>query len=267
MESIVEFIKLYLVPGSLSFLLAGLILGISLILLRGPASRWGKGILISLAVGYLLLSLPITAVTLETILSGDTSPLQGKEDLGEIQAIVILGGGGTTYEYEGYRVETMSEATSLRVLEGVRLYHLLGPLPIFVSGGAAPASGKLTPESKVMAETLLNFGVDEEHIFQEPLAGNTYEQGVILGEILMDEGIEAFLLVTSPTHMRRSLSTFEAQGLSPIAAVTSQHTSYHPVMSQKHLLPSNEALDASRMALRELMALLYYKMSGRLSVE
>jgi uncharacterized SAM-binding protein YcdF (DUF218 family) len=266
MEQLVEFIKTYLLPGSFSFLLLGLILGITLLFLRGKASRWGKGLLISLTLAYLLMSVPIIPHSLETLLSNPYSPVQFPDELGDIQAIVILGGGGTTYERENQRLESMSESTSLRVLEGARLYQMLGQLPVFVSGGAAETTGARVPQSKIMANALIGLGVVEGDILEEPRSGNTYEQAIIVGEMLMDEGIEAFLLVTSPTHMYRSLATFRAQGLSPEAAISMQHSPHHPV-SRQSFFPSNDALGASQMVFRELMALFYYKVSGRMTIE
>ncbi len=86
----------------------------------------------------------------------------------------------------------------------------------------------------------------------------------MLQPLLESQHIEDFLLVTSPSHMRRSVGAFVAQGLDPIPAPSVQHPD--GFLEDKFLLmPNRDALEASRMAMRETMALGYYAIRGWLS--
>jgi hypothetical protein len=60
------------------------------------------------------------------------------------------------------------------------------------------------------------------------------------------------------------MATFITQGLDPIPAPSKQHPDDF-LADRSIFLPSSEALEESRMALREIMALAYYELRGWLS--
>jgi uncharacterized SAM-binding protein YcdF (DUF218 family) len=265
MQALGESLKTYLIPGSDSFLLLGLALGAALLYLGGPRARWGRGLLTGLATLYLILSLPLTARTLETALALDLSAASSEALVaaGSAQdgatAIVVLGGGTVSYSSGQATISELSDATSLRLLEAVRLEALLGEPWIIVSGG--PPAGGLPPETEPMAQELLGAGIPEDRIRIDDVSGSTREQALNLGELIQETGAERFLLVTSPIHMRRALASFRAEGLDPLPAPSAQHSLGHPV-TQGGWLPHPAALDASQSAIREALALGYYWARG-----
>ncbi len=264
MESIAEFTKQFLIPGSLTFLLIGLVLGVILLFLPGRSGRWGRRWLALLTLLYLALSLPFTAALLEGWLSAGTDSMQRSQLPQDIDAIVILGGGSVTYRSGGLEISELSDATSLRVLEGARLYAMLDRPMVIISGGADARSGALEPETDPMSQELMDAGVDEEHLRTESQSGSTREQAIYLAAMLEELQPRRFILVTSPTHMRRALAVFEAQGLHPIPSASAQHSAGHVVL-RGGWLPHTDALSASHAALREIMALGYYWVRGWLS--
>jgi uncharacterized SAM-binding protein YcdF (DUF218 family) len=263
MDTILDFIKDYLIPGSTTFLLIGMLIGVVLLFARRRIAMWGRRWLILLVALYWVLSMPFGARALEAILSAgytstDPSALEGA------QAIVVLGGGGVTYRSHDREVNVLSDAGIMRALESAHLYHQMQEPWVIVSGGINQRAGLLTPESEALQALLIREGVSPECILVDATSRNTYEQAVNLRPLLEAHDIERFLLVTSQTHMRRSMGTFRAQALDPVAWSAPQHAEGF-LDAHIGILPNNEALNASRMAMREIMALTFYSLAGRLS--
>jgi uncharacterized SAM-binding protein YcdF (DUF218 family) len=262
MEIFVEIVKEYLLPGSLSFLLLGLLIGVILLFGGEKWKRRGKNWLFLLLLTYWILSLPLCARGMESLLSRGYEPLNDKAIPENVNTIVILGGGSNTFRDGEFEINILSEAGILRAMEGARLYfHMDKPL-VIVSGGTNAQAGVLTPESEPLYDALVEFGVPAERIVLESASGNTYEQALNLKTMLASLGIEDFIMVTSPTHMRRAMNTFEAQGLQPIPAIAEQHGEGF-LENDVAFLPSTDALRASWMAMREIFATLYYSLVGR----
>ena len=133
-----------------------------------------------------------------------------------ITAIVVLGNGIVSYEYEGLAVESLTRRTAYNAMEGARLYRLLHPRLVVASGGsgrpqrAAPQRGR-GPARRA-------------HLARRPARGdccreqswNTATQAAQVAPLV--RGHARFALVTSPIHMARAMALFEAEGLHPVAA-------------------------------------------------
>lgn len=258
MDLVVEWIKRLLIPGSVSFLVIGIIIGLVL-LFRRPKSHWGRRWLLGVLVLYWLLSTPALVTLLEDSINGDYQPLAASEMV-DVEAIVVLGGGTITYEARGYEYGRMGKTTTLRVLEAVRLYHLGNDPIVIVSGGSDEGGGKTQSESEVMLQVMLGYGIPADRLVEDPLSDNTLEEAINIAQLLRDLGVSRFVLVTSPTHMPRSMAVFQAQGLDPIPAVAQQHSETTPLTSS--LLPTDDAREASHGVFREIMATVYYWMRG-----
>jgi uncharacterized SAM-binding protein YcdF (DUF218 family) len=264
MGQLVEMIKQFFLPGSIPFLVFSLVIGVTLLYLRGNARKWGKRWLTALVILYWLMSTPWFAQLLENILIQDDQASFDFSQFPNLEAIVVLGGGSSTIQVDEQQLDLLSDSTILRVWEGARLFHELNPPWIIVSGGADSRAGVTIPESIPMRDMLMELGVPEEQILLDTQSGNTYEQAVNLGPLLKVHSIHQFALVTSPTHMRRSVATFKAQGLDPFPAPSRQHPDGH-LTRQFPLLPNKDALEMSVRTVREVMALIYYAIRGWLA--
>ncbi|MCK5054673.1 MAG: YdcF family protein [Anaerolineales bacterium] len=261
MDLIAEFFKEMLIPGSTMFLMLGLIIGVILLFIGWKTEKWGKRWLLFLSMLYLVLSIPLTASLLERGLSAGYEPISSTTEFADVEAIVILGGGGASFRAGEVEVNTLSESSALRAMEGARLYQMLDDPIVIVSGGINPRAGLLTPESKPMRDTLVELGVPTQRILLESDSFNTHEQALNVPPMLTAAGIERFILVTSPTHMRRAYFTFLEQGLEPLPAISAQHSETSS-FSSKSIVPDLEALAVSQSALREWMGLIYYTLRG-----
>lgn len=261
MDSFAEWFKDWLIPGSVTFLMVAITPGILLLFCRERVARWGRRWLTGLTILYWILSTPLAASGLERLLAGDLQPLSPQTIPEGVRAVVILGGGGGTYESEAGRIEVLSEASSLRVLEGARLLEMLDRPWVIVSGGVNPEVGLTVPESETMRATLISLGVPEERILVEAGSANTHDQAIRLKPMLQEAGAAPFLLVTSPSHMRRAYLTFVQEDLQPIPAPSSERTATREPFGFA-ILPQPEALEASRNVMREIFGLLYYALRG-----
>jgi len=261
MDLIIELIKEMLIPGSTTFLMIGLIIGVILLFIGWKTEKWGRRWLLFLSILYLLLSIPFTASLLERGLSVGYEPISSPADFANVDAIVILGGGGASFRAGELEVDILSESSALRAMEGARLYQMLDDPIVIVSGGTNPRSGLLTPESKPMRDALVELGVPSQRILLESDSFNTHDQALNVPPMLAAAGFERFLLVTSPTHMRRAYFTFLEQDLEPIPAISALRSETSS-FSANNIVPDLEALAVSQSALREWMGLIYYTLRG-----
>jgi len=261
MEVFVEIIKDQFIPGSVTFLLLGLIVGVIMLYGNTLWAKWGRRWLTLLTLVYLLLSIPLISNALVDTLSHGFNHVEAGSILDETKAIVVLGGGGATYLAGDQHVTALSEASTLRALEAARLYNLMESPWVIVSGGSNARSGLLDPESEPMKKTLVEMGIPAEYIILESDSHNTQSQAVNIPPLLESLGIERFFLVTSPTHMRRSVLVFQEAGLDPSPAVSTQQ-SESQIAPGNSLIPDGDALSQSKTTMREIMALIYYALRG-----
>ncbi len=263
MDSIIEVLKMF-IPGSVEFLMLGLAIGLVMLYGGRRARERGRRWLTYLLFGYVLLAIPSVGLNLEGALArGYADPIR-IEEVGDVDAILILGGGAVAIRAEGGTIRGLSEASALRVLEGARLYHALGDPWVVASGGPGESWGAKEPESRALSDALQSLGVPAERILLESESRNTMEQAENMSALFQQRGIRRFLLVTSPPHMRRAVAVFEHAGLDPIPAPAPKH-SEGASQDIASYVPSSYGLQVSRMALRESFALGYYWVRGWLA--
>ncbi len=261
MGMVAEFVKQYLLPGTITFFLVGVLVGVVLLFLDERRRRWGRIWLATLVISYLLLSLSTTADLLVNMISSGYERIETPEELQGVDAIVILGGGGATFQVGDEHITTLSESSSLRAIEGARLYELGEDPWVIVSGGINEQAGLVDPESEPMRELLIELGVPEERILMESASENTHDQALNIPPILDQYGIGQFVLLTSPTHIRRAYITFQEAGLDPVPSIAVEKS--ESLAAERNLrILSSDALSTSTAFFREILALIYYGLEG-----
>ena len=261
MEFLVQIIKDFLIPGSTTFLILCLTVGVALLFFQERFRKWGKIWLSGLLLFYWIISSPLGARILESGLIGRYSPIETKADANYAQAIVVLGGGIINLRSRGDVISFPVSASALRALEGARIYRILDDPLVIASGGSNPILGGGIPESELLHDMLRDKGVPGDRIEIESNSQSTREQAENLKSLLLADDNRSFVLVTSPIHMLRSIAVFEAQGLSPVPGPSSLHSEGF-LEDTFFLLPSRFALDASQSAMREYLALIFYWANG-----
>ena len=186
------------------------------------------------------------------------SPLEGRypallSPAGEVEWIAVLAGG------EGWGkgrpiTSDLSTSSTARLLETVRVWRMLEGKPriLFVGGIGQPGR---RAEAPLMAQAALALGVPPEAVDWEAASRNTHENALAIAERV---GREPFVLVTSAFHMPRAVACCLAVGLEPTPAPCGHRAPLK--LTGWDLLPASEYLWGSALAIREYLALLYYRL-------
>lgn len=191
---------------------------------------------------------------------------------GELKAdvIVVLGGGTRTGAYPRPTSE-VNEAGD-RLLYAARLYRQGVAPHLLLSGGRAViVETTSVPEAESMAEILVEVGVPREALWLEPVSRNTYENAVESLPILQAKGVKRIVLVTSASHMPRSVAVFAKTGLEVIPAATdfqvtqedwAYYTQLNPLIQFSNLLPRASDLERTTRVLKEYVGIVIYRVQG-----
>jgi uncharacterized SAM-binding protein YcdF (DUF218 family) len=94
----------------------------------------------------------------------------------------------------------------------------------------------------------------------ETQSKTTREEAVVIAPMLRAQGAEQVILVTSEEHMRRSLGTFRAVGVSAIPAIA-RDLRRDTTWTQRWL-PSMDGLGTASQNTHELLGTAYYALRG-----
>ena len=173
-------------------------------------------------------------------------------------AVVLLGGGILEGVPESFGVPELSSVSLERSIAAAGIYKRY-KLPVIASGGAVRSSG---PEAAAIKKRLVSLGVPQEKVLTEERARDTRENAIFSKKICEEKGYTKVVIVTSASHMRRAVWSFEKAGFKdavpyPAAYKTSKSPAYYFL----DFLPgSGENL---RTALHEYLGLVYYAVTGR----
>jgi len=215
-------------------------------------------------LAYLLtlyfVSTPIGASVLVAGLARGMTSVETVQQAKGADAIVVLGGGVQTASARGEILAQLQSTPSLRILEAMRLYKLLHPGVVIVSGGIADKRTELRPEAEQMANVLAQNGIPLERIVIDTEAKSTHDHPRTVGPLLSARHVSRFVIVTSPVHMRRSLSVFRAQGYDPVASASLMQS--EQLASRPFFLPNDDSVLLSNQALYEYAAWVMYWWRG-----
>jgi len=110
--------------------------------------------------------------------------------------------------------------------------------------------------AQVNANYAMALGIKEENLIINGKPKDTKEEALFTQTILGDE---KFILVTSATHMPRSMMLFESLGLHPIAAPTNF---YKDASSDFLSLPDIGSFQKSQIAIHEYLGILWSKLKA-----
>ncbi|MEO8023692.1 YdcF family protein [Polaromonas sp.] len=171
---------------------------------------------------------------------------------GGVQAIVVLGGGVHPVAPE-YGEAQSSPAAAMRLRYGAWLARQTG-LPVAFAGGMGwGATDAQTLSEGEVARRMAQQDYSLRLRWIDDQSRDTAENASLLRPLLQKDGIQRIALVTHAWHMPRSVLAFERAGFQVTAAPMS-----FILPSRNGLLewlPSSDGLDASRVVLKEWLAL------------
>jgi uncharacterized SAM-binding protein YcdF (DUF218 family) len=171
--------------------------------------------------------------------------------------VVLTGGASATTVLP--ITSRLSQSSTRRALEAVRLYYLMDKPKIVVTGGSGNPFVKVS-EAALMREFLVNLRVSDQNIVVEERSRDTYENGKAVQRLKLKRPL---ILITSAGHMPRTLKVFRALGMRPLPAPCD----FKAKMNAKdplRIFPSAGALGGSTAAIYEYLGTWWYKITGRL---
>jgi uncharacterized SAM-binding protein YcdF (DUF218 family) len=166
--------------------------------------------------------------------------------IGPADAIVVLAGGGVSSR------GALSDTSLRRAIQGIDLYlERLAPVVVFSGDGL----DKARAEGRIRAEVAHRFGVPREGILTISGARTTRDEAARAKSLLWPRGARTILLVTDADHMSRAAPVFRHVGFTVLPA---------PVNEPEWDLQPQGRLDLLGRTMRELVAVLYYRVAGYL---
>jgi uncharacterized SAM-binding protein YcdF (DUF218 family) len=260
LQPVVDVLKSDMRVASIASILLLVLVGV--LLLYSKRRTWGRRWLVGVVSAYWFISTPLGAGLLMRGLAGRYTAVQSRSDVPGASAIVVLGGGSFTFRAAGLSLDTPTMSSAFRLLEAARVYKLLDDPLIIASGGVVSPGGNPNPEGEMLGKFLVDLGVPAQRVVYETQSRNTLEQASQVKAILQARHIDRFVLVTSPTHIKRSMAVFRAMGLRPYASVARVRT--EGLADGSLLVPTQGYLQISDEAIYDCLALGYYWARGRL---
>src|SRR5262249_5762650 len=150
----------------------------------------------------------------------------------QVKYIVVLGG---AYGFDQAIPITswLGGGTMIRLAEGIRLHRQWPESKLIVSAGRGFDP---LPQADAMKGTAEAMGVNSADIGAESVSRDTEESAEMLAPML---GKDPFVLVTSASHMPRSMGLFRKRGMNPIAAPTDFKTKRTDAYGPGDFFPSS----------------------------
>lgn len=181
----------------------------------GLWTRWFRFFRVFATVSMLLLALcafsPLSLLLLRPLEDRFPRP----QLTGPPAGIIVLG--GSTDEFISFFRDTVAlNESAERLTEAVRLARLYPTARLVFSGGSSAANPPTT-EAAVARRLWTEMGLSPDRITVEDRSRNTWENAVFTKEIIGPQPSETWLLVTSASHMPRSVGIFRKVGLTVLA--------------------------------------------------
>jgi uncharacterized SAM-binding protein YcdF (DUF218 family) len=181
------------------------------------------------------------------------------------RTVIVLGNGAVTYTDGESQLPALTRRTSFNVMEGARLYRLLGAPRLILTGGIVNPEVQKQSEAEQMAEAMRKLGVPADALALESNSRNTYEQSVRVAAMV--PAGSTVVLVTTPIHMPRTRQLFEARGLRVIPSPSRIDYSPAPSSPALRFIPNASSLRASELAFYEYLAIVNGRARGWLTRE
>lgn len=181
-------------------------------------------------------------------------------DLSSLDGAIVLGGAtdsGVLAETRGtYVINDAAE----RLTTAVALRRRAPDLPIVISGFSGALRHEGLSEGEITRLLLADLGVPAEAFLFEEESRNTHENAVRTRALLGDiDG--RWLLVTSATHMPRSVGVFRQAGYDVVPHTVDFRVTAPWLPWSTDIVPYRFAL--ARLAAREYVGLVSYRLLGR----
>jgi uncharacterized SAM-binding protein YcdF (DUF218 family) len=247
----------WLLFAPLNFLLIVIALGLAI--WRWPRrGHWGRRMVVCGVLSLIALAvLPIGPWTLHS-LERRFPPYQPCTSGPPVAGVILLGGGLQAVTVDGRIVEALNDGAD-RIRYAAQLAHDNPGVPLLVSGGQVFDRPGARSEAEMMADMLVELGVERSRIRTEDASRTTAENADMTSAAAQSEpGV--WLLVTSAWHMPRAIGLFRNSGVKVRAAPTDWHVDdAKPFV----LMTASNNITQFELAMKEYTGLIAFRMMGR----
>jgi uncharacterized SAM-binding protein YcdF (DUF218 family) len=134
-------------------------------------------------------------------------------------SIVMLGQGAASDIITVDGKGELTSETAINVITALKLYNLL-KVPILLSGGSPEGAKGAGNESQIAKRALLAMQVPDAMIIMDDKSRTTQENAKNSAVLIEKNGFKQPILVTSATHMARSVELFKKEGVHVLALPT-----------------------------------------------
>ncbi|MFN8981825.1 MAG: YdcF family protein [Alphaproteobacteria bacterium] len=241
-------------PGHFALLVGAL--GLAMIWRGRRFGRWL--ILACLAFFFLLIATPISQFILLPLEDRFPRPAEAPA---RVDGIVVLGGAVDQNITDARGIPAINGAAE-RMTETVALARRFPDARIVFTGGQGSlVHGGLT-EADVARQFFESLGLAGPRVIYETAARNTHQNAVLTRELVQPKPHEVWLLVTSASHMPRSMGVFRQAGWSNIIAWPVNYRTGHG-FAALYDAPFPERLGQFEWGFREWLGLIAYRLMGR----
>ena len=173
-----------------------------------------------------------------------------KEDESTIKFVVVLGG-GYFKDPEFPLLSQIGRRSLVRLIEGIRIYRKYPESKLLLSGGGT---------AEVMARVAREIGVPERDIILESKSKDTKDEARFIKPMI---GNEPFVLVTTASHIPRSMALFKKLGMNPIPSPIGHLVSGRRGLSRYSFFPGTVNLRKTELAIHEYLGLTWAKLRGQ----
>jgi uncharacterized SAM-binding protein YcdF (DUF218 family) len=173
----------------------------------------------------------------------------------------ILLGGFTNFDIN--KKGFFNEASD-RFIETVKLYHQGIIQKIVMTGGSGQLFFNEVKESDFVKDELIANDIPEKDIIIENKSRNTYENAVFSKRILDSLQIKGpYVLITSATHLPRSIKVFNKAGMKVIPYPSDFHVINAKLSVQDYIIPELKLLNEWATVFHEIVGLAVYQLTGK----
>ncbi|MCP4255081.1 MAG: envelope biogenesis factor ElyC [Candidatus Scalindua sp.] len=173
-----------------------------------------------------------------------------------VRFVVVLGG-GQALDSGLPLLSQMSDAPVVRLMEGIRIYRKFPGSRLLLSGGG----GFSISEAEMMARVAIEMGVPERDIILESKSRDTRDEALFIKPMV---GNEPFVLVTTASHIPRSMALFRKLGMNPIASPIGHSVKDDQRLSFYSFFPSTGSTEKSELAIHEYLGMIWAKLRGQM---
>ncbi len=240
------------VPVCVALLVAGLLL-----LWFTRRQRAGKYLVTAGALLLVLLGYGFVSSRMLASLEATYAPVADASGAaGRVRWVVVLGGGSSSDPRLPVGAR-LTEASLARLVEGVRLQRQLPGSRLLLSGGSVFGSA---PDAETMRSLAISLGVEPAALVLDADSPDTETQAEV---VRAQVGTEEFFLVTSASHMHRSLALFRKAGTNPIPAPTHFLMQRNRGAAPADFFPGSGGLRRAETVAYEYLGLAWAKLRGR----